>query len=119
MNYLKAVFVAAAVFSATLSGGHAVAASSYPAGLSEQFTSWCAGTQNQEPSVCSCALNKAPLEIPASALTSFLNAAPGSAMASVGQGVGAAAVQIIGTCALGSGSTGGNVLNSLGGALGR
>jgi len=95
---------------------------SYPAELSTQFTSWCTQTQGQPQTVCSCALNKAALEIPASALASFLNASAGGGLAASAQGVGVTAVQIVTTCATSGGSTGatgGTLMKSLGGALGQ
>jgi len=107
---------------ATLMGGPAQGLENYPAEVSEQFMSWCSRTQDQPQSVCSCALNKAALEIPASALASFLNAAEGGGMSASTQGVGATALQIVGTCTLGqtgAGTSGGTLMKSLGGALGQ
>lgn len=107
-----------------MSAAPASAIEAYPAALAQQFVGWCTGAQNQPQTVCSCALNKAALEIPASAMASFLGAAQGGAMAATATGVGATALQIVTTCAAGGnagGSTGttGALMNSLGGALGR
>lgn len=102
----------------------AKAIDAYAPALTEQFVGWCTGTQNQPQTVCSCAVSKAALEIPASAMASFLSAAEGGGMMATAQGVGATALQIITTCAAGGGgggttSSGASMLNSLGGALGK
>lgn len=100
----------------------ASAIEAYPAALAQQFVGWCTGERNQPQTVCSCAVSKAALEIPASAMASFLASAQGGAMAATATGVGATALQIVTTCAAGGsgGSSGaGALMNSLGGALGR
>mgnify|MGYP006995576878 FL=1 len=93
----------------------------YPAEVTSQFVSWCTGTQNQPETICSCAVNKAAMEIPATAMASFLSAAEGGATASMSQGVGATTLQIVTTCmrSASSGSSGGNLLKSLGSTLGQ
>ncbi len=93
----------------------------YPAEVTNQFVSWCTGTQNQPETVCSCAVNKAALEIPAAAMASFLSAAEGGAATSMSQGVGATTLQIVTTCvtSASSGSSGGTLLKSLGSTLGQ
>lgn len=117
-------FLALPAFAAVLALGvpaaHAIEA--YPAELAQQFVGWCTGAQGQPQTVCSCAVQKAALEIPASAMASFLGAAEGGGMAATATGVGATALQIVTTCAgMGGGSStgGAGMLNSLGGALGR
>ncbi|NQU58538.1 MAG: hypothetical protein HQ513_15005 [Rhodospirillales bacterium] len=94
----------------------------YPAEVTNQFVSWCTGTQNQPETVCTCAINKATLEIPAAAMASFLSAAEGGAATSMSSGVGATTLQIIATCVTGgvsTGSSGGTMLKSLGTTLGQ
>jgi hypothetical protein len=119
MRYFSILTVMAAtvMFSAPLS-----ALESYPAEIGNQFLSWCSRTQEQPQTVCSCALNKAALEIPASAMASFLSASEGTSMVFMSQGVGATTVQIVATCATAggsTGSTGGTMLKSLGSSLGQ
>jgi len=98
------------------------AAGSYSARLVDQFVSWCTTSQNQPQTVCSCAVNKAAIEISASSMASFLNASSGNGMAAMSQGVGATALQIVTTCAASSGNAGantGSLMKSLGGAFGQ
>ena len=114
--------VCAAAATVLLTASPAFALESYPADLNNQFTSWCTETRGQPQTVCSCALNKAALEIPASALASFLNASAGGGLAASAQGVGVTAVQIVATCAGGggnTGATGGTLMKTLGGTLGQ
>jgi len=117
---LSFLFAAGAVV--LLSAASAQALESYPAGVTDQFVSWCTGTQNQPETVCSCAVKKAALEIPASAMASFLAAAEGGGMAATAKGVGATTVSIVTVCATSggsTGSTGGAMLKSLGTSLGQ
>jgi hypothetical protein len=116
---MRIAFSFAAFVAALLVSQQARALDSYPAEVSNQFAAWCTGSQNQPETVCTCAINKAALEIPAAAMASFLSAAEGGGVASVSSGVGATTLQIITTCVTGSssGSTGGTMLKSLGGAL--
>ena len=115
---MRLPLIPTAIISVLLSSAPVLALESYSTDLSNQFTSWCTATQGQPQTVCSCAVNKAALEIPASALASFLNAPEGSAMAITASGVGATALQIVTTCTLadGAGTTGVNTLQSLGGS---
>ena len=115
-------FVYAAAAAVLLFGTPAKALESYPAGVTDQFLSWCTGAQNQPETVCSCAAKKAALEIPASAMASFLAAAEGGGMAATAKGVGATTVSIVTVCATSggsTGSTGGSMLKSLGTSLGQ
>ena len=92
-------------------------AQSYGSDLGQKFTDWCSVSQGQPATVCSCAASKAAIEIPATAMASFLAAPEGSAAATVSAGVGATALQIVTTCATtaSSPSTGGSgLMNSLG-----
>lgn len=114
------VFAILVVFVVSVSPSMAL--ESYPPEIADQFTSWCLRDQSQPPSVCSCALNKAVLEIPTSAMASFLTAAEGGGMTSTMTGVGATAVSIVATCATSTGDSGtasGGMLKSLGTSLGQ
>lgn len=107
---------------ALLSFTPAGAVEQYPTGMSDQFLSWCITDQGQPESVCSCAIRKAPIEIPAAAMASFLSDAEGGGMTSTTQGVASTSVQIIATFVTGStsgGATGGSLLKSLGTSLGQ
>jgi|GEM_PF-2655136 len=98
------------------------AVESYPAAISEQFMSWCTRSQDQPQTVCSCALNKAVVEIPVTAMSSFLVSAEGGGVAATTTGVGVTALQIVTTCAVAggdTGSTGGSMLKGLGSSLGQ
>ena len=93
-------------------------AQTYGEATASKFTEWCTTTQGQPATVCSCALSKAAIEIPAATMSSFLAAPEGGAMATVGAGVGATALQIVATCAATASSpsttSGGGLMNSLG-----
>ena len=113
-------FGAAAFFVALISFPLTAKAQSYGSDLTQGFTEWCSVTQGQPATVCSCAVSKAAIEIPATAMASFLAAPEGSATATVSAGVGATALQIVSTCAVTASSparSGGaaGALKSLGG----
>lgn len=116
---MRITYVMAVLVPTLLSSAQALALQAYPAELSSQFVSWCTQSQGQPQTVCSCAVNKAALEIPASAMASFLSAAEGGGMALMAQGVGATSVQIVTTCAASAGGTSGSALKSLGGVFGQ
>ena len=119
---MKISLVSAILAAALLSGTPALALESYPTGVTEQFNSWCTGSQGQPQTVCSCAMTKAALEIPAAAMASFLSASAGSGMVATAQGVGTTTLQIIAACAAAggnTGTTGGGLMKSLGGTLGQ
>ena len=116
---MRFAFVVAAFVPALLSSASAQALQSYPAELSSQFVSWCTQAQGQPQTVCSCAVNKAALEIPAAAMASFLSAAEGGGVVSMTTGVGATSLQIVTTCAAGAGGGASSALKSLGGAFGQ
>jgi len=113
----------AALAAALLCVTPARAVEQYSTGITDQFLSWCTTDQGQPESVCSCAIRKAPIEIPAAAMASFLSASEGGGMASSAQGAAATSAQIIATCVTGSatsGATGGSsLLKSLGTSLGQ
>ncbi|MBL6932509.1 MAG: hypothetical protein ISR45_06125 [Rhodospirillales bacterium] len=114
---MRLSLVCAVLASIVLSGPPAQALESYPADVTDQFMSWCSRDQGQPQTICSCALGKAALEIPASAMASFLSAAEGGGMAATASGIGATTVSIFATCASAGGSSGtagGSLLKSLG-----
>lgn len=99
---------------------------SYPKEITDQFMSWCARSQNQPQTVCTCAVNRAATEIPENAMVSFLAAPEGAGMATTGAGVSATILQIVTSCASSgsgtgqsTGSPGGSLMDVMGGALGR
>jgi hypothetical protein len=117
-----ALITFATLATALLSFTPAGAVEQYPTGVSDQFLSWCTTDQGQPESVSSCAIRKAPIEIPAAAMASFLSAAEGGGMTSTTQGVASTSVQIIATCVTGSasgGATCSSLLKSLGTSLGQ
>lgn len=118
---MRLTFIFAFSFVFAFSARPGMALESYPAEITDQFMSWCARDQNQPQTVCSCAVNKAALEIPASAMASFLAASEGGGMSSTMTGVGATAVSIVATCttSAGDGSASGSMLKSLGTSLGQ
>ena len=119
---MRISLISAATFAMLFSAAPAQALESYPAELSNQFVSWCTTDQNQPQTVCSCALNKAALEIPTTAIASFLSAADGGGLAMTTQGVGATTLQIVTTCAASDSATGtatGSVLESIGTSFGQ
>lgn len=116
---MRFAFVIAAFVPALLSSPSAQALQSYPAELSNQFVSWCTQAQGQPQTVCSCAVSKAAVQIPATAMASFLSAAEGGGMVNMTAGVGATSLQIVTTCAAGSGGEAGAALNSVGGLFGK
>lgn len=102
-----------------LSSLSAQALEGYPADLTSKFVSWCSTSQNQPQTVCSCAVNQAAVQIPAASLASFLSAAEGNGMTAVSQGTGVTALQIVTSCAAGSGgATGAAVGAAVGAATG-
>jgi hypothetical protein len=114
---MRIAFSFAALVVVLLTSLQARALDAYPAEVTNQFVAWCTGTQDQPETVCTCAVNKAALEIPAAAMASFLSAAEDGGVASVSSGVGATSLQIITVCVTSSSPTGGTMLKSLGGAL--
>ena len=119
---MRFTVVFASAVATLLSSAPLQALEGYPSGVSDQFMSWCSRAQNQPPTVCSCAIDKATLEIPASAMASFLGSAEGGGVTSMSTSVGATAVSIIASCAAaggGTGTTGGTSLKSLGTSLGQ
>ena len=96
--------------------GQAWALDAYPSDVATGFTSWCTG-QSYSATVCSCAASKAAVEIPAVAMATFLAAPEGSGTASMTSGVGASALQIVTTCAVGSASGATNSVQSIGSSL--
>jgi len=119
---MRVTVVLAALVAALLTSLPVHALDGYPADVTNQFVSWCTGSQNQPETVCTCAINKASLEIPAAAMASFLSAAEGGAATSMSSGVGATTLQIVTTCVTGAVSTdssGGTMLKSLGSTLGQ
>lgn len=118
---MKTLTLSAALATLLLTGSPAAALDSYPAETTDQFMSWCMRSQDQPQSVCSCAINKAVIEIPTSAMASFLASTEGGGMTSTMTGVGATALGIVASCAAAggdTGTTGGSMLNSLGTSLG-
>jgi len=71
----------------------------YSSSLAADFTDWCTAKQGQPATVCTCALDRAAQQIPATAMASFLAAPAGAATATVSSGVGLNAVQIVTACA--------------------
>ncbi|MBC8269814.1 MAG: hypothetical protein H8E36_13785, partial [Rhodospirillaceae bacterium] len=90
---MRIAFSFAALVAFLLANPQAHALDAYPAELTNQFVAWCTGSQNQPETVCTCAVNKAALEIPAAAMASFLSATEGGGVASVSSGVGATSLQ--------------------------
>lgn len=112
------VFALAMVLGATFLAAERAEAQTYSSDLSQKFTQWCTTSQNQPATVCSCAVSKAAIEIPATAMASFLAAPAGSGTAMVGGSVGATALQIVTTCATTASGQAGSALSSGLNALG-
>ena len=115
MKTLKKLMLATSV--AAILPVHAMALDSYPAELVSSFTGWCTG-EGYTAQICSCAVTKAPMEIPAAAMASYLAAAEGQGTATVSAGVGATAMQIVTTGAATSSGGSADTMKSLGGLLG-
>jgi len=119
MNHLKSLAKTLSISAALLAGltGSALAQDSYIPNLQNSFVGWCAG-QSYSAKVCKCAVSQAAVQIPATAMASFLAAADsqdqGQITAALSTSVGVSTVQILTTCsATSSGSGSGGMLNGL------
>ena len=98
LSALRSVFLASALVGASFFPGVGLA-QTYGTDIAGDFVEWCSVSQGQSATVCSCAVSKAAIEIPATAMASFLAAPEGAGAATVGAGIGATALQIVATCA--------------------